>query len=106
MSDYLLPRPKSEPNVIQNQRYFFLYETKNPTIYNMIHWFTCLLGQILVDQASDVRSIIFFSKFCKNLLNLFLNVLKSPASEICIKQIQVKQGVEIQQSTIQYTAHC
>ena len=34
--------------------------SKNPTIYNIVLWFTGLLGQMIVNQGSDIPSIISF----------------------------------------------
>ena len=62
--------------------------TKDPTIYNIICWFAVslvCLDKWLVDQASDVPSIIIFHNFLQNSLQkivpvyffyFFINLLK------------------------------
>ena len=58
----------------------FRLDILNPTIFNIIRCVTGLLGyKRLMDQASDVSSIIFFIIFCKilckNRFNLFSYLL-------------------------------
>ena len=40
----------------------------NPTIFNIIRWVAGLLGHRLIEQASEVPSIIFFHDFLQNSL--------------------------------------